>query len=349
MGNKISKRYTSHKEAVIITCFFNPQHSEYRNIVFNKYYNTIKHLNYRIIECIIGDGKPQLLIDDPFITRIYTENLLFHKETLLNILIKDLPSKYKYVFWIDADVIFTNKNWVKDAVKVLQKNNIVQLFEYAIHLNRDEEKISFNINNIKYYYKNKDKYKLKIWRSFASNIKKDEINSEIYDIHGHVGFAWGARLDILKKILLYDKALIGGADHIMAHACIGQIPHKCIKDAYSDEIENINKWSNGFYYSMKGELGYVKGVLYHLWHGDLENREYYKRIKDFTPMSKNIIEKDINGLYITKDVKIKKYMYKYYSKREVNCNINLDISDDEDENNNYTCSFKSVSEIPVFS
>lgn len=354
MGNNISKKYKTHKDAIIITCFFNPQHSEYRNIVFNKYYNTIKHLNYRIIECIIGNDEPQLPIDDPYITRIYTENLLFHKESLLNILIKNLSSEYKYVFWIDADVIFTNKNWIKDAVKVLQKNNIVQLFEYAIHLNKDEERIPFNINNIKYYYKNKNKYQLKIWRSFASNVKKSEIKSEVYDIHGHVGFAWGAKINVLLKILLYEKALIGGADHIMAHACIGQIPHKCITDVYSNDIENINEWSHNFYYLMQGKLGYVKGVLYHLWHGDLEKREYYKRIKDFTPMSKNITKKDINGLYITKDINIKKYMYNYYSKREVNCNIDLyfDIEDDENcekSNSENSNSENSFTDIPIFS
>ena len=83
-------KYLSHSDAVIISCFFNSQHSVYRNIAFNKYYDTIKHLNHKIIECIIGDNKPQLPIDNPNIIRVFTQDLLFHKEGLLNILIKEL-------------------------------------------------------------------------------------------------------------------------------------------------------------------------------------------------------------------------------------------------------------------
>lgn len=339
-----NKKYTFHPDAIIISCFFNPHHSEYRNIAFNKYYSSIKHLNHKIIECIIGEDKPQLPIDNPNIIRVFTQNLLFHKEGLLNILIKDLSSKYKYVFWIDADIIFSNKSWMTDAVKELQKNNIIQLFKYAIHLNKDEDKPSFDINKFKKNCKDLKRRHPNIWRSFASNIKKPELHSLEYNIHGHVGFAWGAKLDILKKIFLYDKALIGGADHIMAHACIGQIPHKCITDVYKDNIDDINNWSNDFYNLMNGKLGYIKGVIYHIWHGDLEKREYYKRIKEFDKINKNIYKKDKNGLYITNDLKVKEYMYNYYSRRETNFNIHY-IYDNENIKTECSQEFFSQSQI----
>jgi hypothetical protein len=78
------------------------------------------------------------LPDSPHITTVHTDSLLWHKESLLNKVIGELPAKYKYVFWIDADVIFTNQNWLVDSVKQLQKCNIVQPFEYCVHLNRNK-------------------------------------------------------------------------------------------------------------------------------------------------------------------------------------------------------------------
>jgi hypothetical protein len=78
-------------------------------------------------------------------------------------------------------------------------------------------------------------------------------------------------------------------------------------------------WSQKFYNVVGGSIGYVKGDLYHIWHGTLESREYLKRVKEFTPKSKGITEKDKNGLYVTKD---DSYVKKYFDKREVKPNLN---------------------------
>ena len=91
-------KYRTNSDAVIIACYFNPQKNPYRLKAFNIFYDSIKHLNHRIVECVIGDSKPELQ-ETENITRIYTENLLWHKETLLNNLVKKLPAKFKYVFW----------------------------------------------------------------------------------------------------------------------------------------------------------------------------------------------------------------------------------------------------------
>lgn len=89
-------KYKSHSEAIIISCYFNPQNSPYRLKAFNTFYNSIKHLNHKIIECVIGNSKPQLS-ESSNITRIHTENLLWHKEAILNKIISELPTKYKYI------------------------------------------------------------------------------------------------------------------------------------------------------------------------------------------------------------------------------------------------------------
>ena len=104
-------KYKTHNEAIIISCYFNPQNNPYRLKAFNTFYDSIKHLNHRIVECVIGDSEPQLPVNEN-ISRVYTKNLLWHKESLLNNIIKNLDPKYKYVFCGDNDA------YIKHRVKI---------------------------------------------------------------------------------------------------------------------------------------------------------------------------------------------------------------------------------------
>lgn len=318
LKNLFKRKYVGHDEAIIISCFFNPENSPYRLKAFNTFYDSIKHLNHKIVECIIGDSKPQLP-ENPNIQRLYTENLLWHKEALLNHVTNGLTRKFKYIFWIDADVLFTNKNWMVDAVNELKQHNIVQLFEYCVHLNKDELKPSFDLTPEKPKSTTFQRHP-QVWRSFAANyVTTNFSDCTDYNKHGHVGFAWGAKREVLDKIELYDKALIGGADHIIAHAAAGHIPHQCITNAFNENIDDVLNWSRRFFDVTKGNLSYVKGDLYHLWHGDIDRRRYLQRIKDFTPKTKQITQlgqKDKNGLYITKSGD-DKYIKAYFKHREV--------------------------------
>lgn len=308
-------RYRTNSEAVIISCFYNPQNNPYRILAFQKWYHSIKHLEHRIVECLIGDAKPQLPKSD-FIGQLHTESLLWHKESLLNKIVDDLPDYYKYVFWVDADVLFTNLNWLTDSVDQLQTCSILQPFEYCIHLERNKIKPDFaverwrpTVNNPAQRYKN-------LWKSFCANHVIDGISGDNnYDRHGHVGFAWGARREVLEECPMYDKALIGGADHILAHAAAGQIPHNCISKSFTENLEEVLEWSKQFYKATEGMIGYVPGDLYHIWHGDIANRQYLQRIKDFTAETKELRQKDKNGLYVKPGRNT--YMKKYYRQREV--------------------------------
>jgi hypothetical protein len=240
--------YVGHAEAVILSCFFNPKKSEFRTKAFYKFYETIKHMNHKIVELAIGDDPFQLtdLNENPNILRLRTKTLLFHKEGLLNFLFRNLSNEYQYIFWIDADILFTNNNWITDSVKLMQSGStILQPFEYCFHLDENETKPSYDIDEAKQQSKSVvlPRNSRKCWRSFAANYAdKSTFEDEDYDIHGHVGFAWCATRSVLERTNgLFDKALIGGADHIMAHAAVGQIPHNCINKVYNNNNNDVKK------------------------------------------------------------------------------------------------------------
>jgi len=309
-------RYKTHKDAVIIACFFNPENSPYRILAFQKWYRSIKHLNHLIIECLIGEQTKSQLPESPHIIRTRADSLLFHKESLLNLAVTLLPRKYKYVFWVDADVLFTNQNWLVDGVESLQSCPLVQLFSWCVHLDKYQIQPAFNLETAKDCASNLEQRNPKVWRSFAYTYNTTSLGtSENYDLHGHVGFAWGARREVLDNCLLYEKALVGGADHILAHACVGQIPHPCIQKGFADNLNEVIDWSKKFYKASKGWLGYVHGDLYHLWHGEIKNRRYLKRIQDFTGSTKKLT-KDKKGFYRASGSSAA-YVKNYYRQREV--------------------------------
>jgi hypothetical protein len=308
-------RYKTHDEAVIVACFFNPQNNPYRLIAFQKWYKSIKHMNHRIIECLIGPDAKSQLPKSQYISSVNTESLLFHKETLLNKVIKELPAKFKYVFWLDTDVLFTNSRWLLDGVKEMQQGtNLIQPFEYCIHLERNKLKPNFDVELNRHFAGDPESRHKHMWRSFCSNYASGLAGNYNYDKHGHVGFAWGAKREVLDTCPLFDRALVGGADHIMAHAAAGHIGHSCITKSFTENLKEIEEWSNKFFNAVKGRIGYVKGDLYHIWHGDIEKRQYLKRIKDFTGNINDIKERDAAGLHVARK---NAYVKKYYREREV--------------------------------
>lgn len=313
-----SDQYKYHSEAVIISCFYNPTDSQYRLNAFNIWYDSIQHLEHRIIELVIGDGEFQLP-DSPFIEKIRTDTLLWHKESLLNRIIQKLPRKYKYVFWVDADVIFTNKRWLVDGVKELKEQMLIQPFEFCYHLDRDCIEPNIDTAYCEEVFWDDKRLVPQFWRSFAANWFTFGKHAENYeDIHhGHVGFAWGTRREVLDIIKLYDKALIGGADHIMADASVGQIPSTCIRKSFTEDILAVERWMLEFYNIINGRVGYVPGNLFHIWHGKLAKRNYLKRIQEFTPKAKHINQVDKNGLYTTKDKDVNDYITGYFNYRDV--------------------------------
>jgi len=318
--NFLSRKYVGHPEAMVVSCFFNPQRSLYRLQAFDTFYDSIKDLNHTIVECVIGDGVLQLP-ESKSIQRVYTKSLLWHKEGLLNRVIAGLPSQYKYVFWLDADVLFTNRRWLVEGVKVLQRERIVQPFEFCVHLERDEVKPGFNLDLLRPYCNDPLRPHPRFWRGFGASHGMGLSNSLDYHVHGHVGFAWGARREVLDRVGLFDRALIGGADHVMAHAAVGQIPHHCIRTTFVENLDEVVDWSRRFYGATEGRLGFVRGDLWHLWHGDVEKRRYFERIRDFTERSRSIVQRDESGLYVSDGDD--SYIKDYFRGREV--------SDAEDE------------------
>lgn len=278
-------KYTTNSDAVIIACYYNPQRNDYRKKAFDLWYESVKHLNVRIIEATLKDVPYEL--DSKIVSKqVVLDEWLWYKEYLLNLLIKDLPKKYKYVFWLDTDIIFKNKNWLVESCEQLKKYKVVQPFTYCTHLDKHDYTGESTILSLleQKNYLNDDIPNRKKWRSYCSNFYTSLNDDKKYDVRGHVGFAWGCRREVLDYQLLFENAKIGGADGIIAYACKSPIVCSSISDMFGCR-QDIIDFTSAWYQIVQGSVSCVQGDLLHLWHGDTKKREYYKRIKEFSKIT----------------------------------------------------------------
>jgi len=223
--------------------------------------------------------------------RSYEE--FWHKENLLNLGIahgKKVYPKADKVCWIDADCRPARmpRDWFSETWHMLQHYKIVQMWEWLQPLCPDYSPVcspnpSFMANYVKFgtpYPKCKPGYP-KQW--------------------GSPGLAWAADIAALDQIGgLPDQAILGAGDWYLAHMLISDL-----------NVPDMDKYTSGYrdYWThiqtlcdrwIKKDVGYVKGLVYHDWHGKTVDRGYNSRENilignQFDPRTD--IKRDHQGLY----------------------------------------------------
>jgi hypothetical protein len=190
--------------------------------------------------------------------QLKTDIPIWHKENMINIAVKELlPKDYKAFAWIDADIEFENNTWALDTLKILNGcKDVVQIFSHCVDMS--DENTNLNICNGFGY-------------SFNKNKKYTTKGLDYW----HPGYAWAITRESYETIGgLYDKAVLGSGDSVMALSFINE----CAKQTnvnYSDDYNN-----SMLEYQLKASqlcLGYVPGVIRHHYHGSKINRKYVER------------------------------------------------------------------------
>lgn len=233
----------------------------------------------------------------PQIIQIRGKDIMWQKERMLNLALNKIPPFCKKIAWLDCDILFQNLDWTIEASNLLEKYPVIQLFEEVIRLPND-----LPINSLM----------IESWKSFA-RVYVEHPNLFLFSNftqHGHTGFAWAMRKNILLKHRLYDACIAGSGDHIMAHGFCGDwdSPHVLNLIRSKSHLIHFQKWSKKIYQDIKAKMYYVSGTILHLWHGDMENRNYFTRNKELSYFEfdpKIDIKVGANGLWEWSSNKIK--------------------------------------------
>ena len=274
-----------------------------------------------IVEGTFGDREFE--VTDPTNSRhiqVRTDSEIWHKENLINIGITRLPSTWQYVAWIDGDIDFVRPDWMLETVHELQHHPVVQMFEDAIDLGPSCE-ILANYKSFAYCYKNGEPYK--------AMVSKKPGADESYYFGGskyapgkywHPGYAWAATRDAINTLGgLFDYGILGAGDHHMACALIGEGRRSVPAGLHPNYKKYVLAWEERALRLHKN-IGYVKGTIYHYWHGKKRDRKYKSRWQilidnNFNPSTD--IHKDWQGawsLYPGHDL-LRDQMREYFQSR----------------------------------
>jgi hypothetical protein len=196
--------------------------------------------------------------ENPRHLQLRTDIPLWHKENMVNVAVaKLLPSDWKAMAWIDADIEFESTTWVLDTLKILNGHkDIVQLFSHAIDMAPDESAMRI-FSSFGFQYDKHQKF------------CKDPLN------FWHPGYGWAITRKAYDKIGgLYETAILGSGDNIMSLTLInnglkGIKPESSYQ--YKQTILNFETKAKTL------RLGYVPGVIRHYFHGNKKDRKYNER------------------------------------------------------------------------
>lgn len=255
-------------EFVAIATYYNPCRYVTRRRNYDTFIEGLRRQGIRCItiECAFGSSDFELPIA-PDVIHIRARDVLWQKERLINLVTTSLPRKCKYLAILDCDIVFDNEDWASDLIRVMQTSPIAQVFETCLWL--DEGGIN--------------EAPLQTFESFSSVMNKlpAQLRGETYSAHGHTGLGWAMHRDIFDRVGLYEAAICGGADHILAHACFNDFGN-CFPylNANKRHMEHVKAWGRRLYPFIRGNVGVVPGCLRHLWHGDYDARQYQARQYD---------------------------------------------------------------------
>ena len=205
--------------------------------------------------------------------QLTTDQELWHKEAMINVAVSRLPTDWKYVAWVDADVTFVNPDWVHETIQQLQHYPVVQMFTHAFDVGPDGAPLS-QFKSFAYS-----------WVTSPTGMPEYSAGKgpapEYYYGSGdwHPGFAWAYTRDAWDNLGgMLDINIVGGGDYQMAFGLVGKIDRSYPFDAHKNYIEDLHNWQTNAL-RLKKDLGAVPGTIAHHWHGPKVNRGYFDRWK----------------------------------------------------------------------
>lgn len=293
-----------------LTTYFNP--AKYNNKIENyrKFRECSKKQGLKLlcVELAFNDDRFELDEKDAdILIQVRSKSIMWQKERLLNIGLKNLPKNCDKIAWLDCDIIFQNDNWIEETSKLLEEYKIVQPFSFVIKSPKYFS--NFNIHDLNFGFDDGE-----ISHGFAYGVKhfgEPVLNSQVYNYIGNIGYAWSARKEFIETHGFYDKSVMGANDVILAYAFYGKMFNQ-LMDIYPKKLlDDIKIYSDKISSFVKSNVGYTKGVIVHIWHGSIKHRgygirEFFFSKHNFDP--KNDLKLNKDGCYEWNSKKIKMHI-----------------------------------------
>jgi hypothetical protein len=275
----------------VITCYFNPCRYRARRDNFDRFMAGLKAVGAKVLTAELAFGHADFeLPESENVLRLRSDSILWHKERLFNLAAATLPRECRKIAWLDNDILFDDPRWLERTSTALDRHMVVQPYSSCSWLSLGEREYPASGET---------------FESFAHCAVRSLTVARTgnYLQHGHTGFAWAARRELFETCGLYDAAMTGSGDHLMAHAFAGGMIHTpCLEPMTGEKTayaKHFWRWAVKARDLVKANIGFVPGTVLHLWHGPKTNRPYgklEKRFKAFNYDPDRHLADDDNGL-----------------------------------------------------
>ncbi len=301
-----------------ITALFNPAgfRSRLHNFVAFRDRLRAQGLPLLAVELSLGEAKHQLGADDADrVVLARGGDVMWQKERLLNLALRALPPECDKVVWLDADVLFEREDWVHACAAELERFSIVQPFSRSVRLLAGQRRADPSMLPV-------GAGDGELLHGMAWGVEaKGHGALGRYLEHGHSGYAWAARRELLEKHGLYDRNILGNADLNMAHAMYGGARHLKLERLSPKARAHLSAWAERFYGDVSGSVSSLEGTVFHLWHGERDDRRYIDRLAllqehDFDP-DLDLAEGDSGALvWASHKPALHQAMREYFARRQ---------------------------------
>lgn len=306
----------------VVTVINNPCRFKKRIQLFREFTKRMNEYNVNlcVVEAVYGERKSEIKdIKADIKVSLKATTILWKKENLINIGISRLPQDWKYVAWIDSDIDFVRKDWVKETIHQLQIHHVVQMFEDIADLGPNGE-IMKTSKSFMYCYKNDIPRITSNKKSGESHYYYQPSSKPSKGSYWHPGYCWAATRHAINTFGgLFELGIVGAGDHHMACSLIGEYQFSVPNELSEDYRGHLYIWQERALRLHKN-VGYVNGTIFHYFHGKKVNRNYNGRWEvllsnDYKPSFD--IYKDSQGLLVFHEgkSKLRDDIIKYFNSR----------------------------------
>jgi len=227
----------------------------------------------------LKDGDAEILVQLP------VGDIMWQKERLLNRALDVLPDGCDLVAWLDCDVIFEDASWIDLACEALEDSILVHLFHERHNLPRNADD-----RDVGRWHDPRSAVSIMANNACCASVREDLASAAARAARRTTaGLAWASRREVLDRHKFYDACILGSGDRAMLAAALGKFDSGaralCMNAA---RRAHYLRWAEPFFNSVRGQVAHLAGRLFHLWHGDLDDRRYVERheareMVDFDP------------------------------------------------------------------
>ena len=298
-----------------LTCLFNPAGYARR---MRNYRAFRAHLGVPLVAVELSfDGRFELQAEDAdVLVRVSGGDVMWQKERLLNLGRRHLPAACDAVAVVDADLVFENRAWPTHARDLLTRVPVAQLFSRSCYMPPQWLPGDGPISALS--------QQVAVSRAVAGGVDPHAaLGPQDGDGRGALsaGFAWVFRRALLDRLGLFDACIAGGGDTALACALWGE--YGAVEERHAmtpAQRAHYRVWAEPWFDAVRGNVGYLEGDVWHLWHGELEDRMSSARHRivashEFDPRTDITAPPDAGWRWATDKPRLHEFLRSYFAAR----------------------------------